>query len=118
MWFKNLQLHRLPAPWAVTPEQLEKWLAPHAFQPGNSVEKQTSGWASPREDGALVYSNNGQMLLTFRAEKKLLPASVINQVTKARALELEEKYNKLLEVGPSPVLASGPDSNGRAARDE
>lgn len=91
MWFKNLQLHRLPAPWAVTPEQLEKWLAPHAFQPGNSVEKQTSGWASPREDGALVYSNNGQMLLTFRAEKKLLPASVINQVTKARALELEEQ---------------------------
>ncbi|NWK47319.1 recombination-associated protein RdgC [Ralstonia pickettii] len=91
MWFKNLQLHRLPAPWAVTPDQLEKWLAPHAFQPGNSVEKQTFGWASPRDDGALVYSNNGQMLLMFRAEKKLLPASVINQVTKARALELEEQ---------------------------
>lgn len=31
------------------------------------------------------------MLLTFRAEKKLLPASVINQVTKARAQELEEQ---------------------------
>ncbi len=91
MWFKNLQLHRLPAPWAVTPDQLEKWLEPHAFQPGNSVEKQTFGWASPRDDGALVYSNNGQMLLMFRAEKKLLPASVINQVTKARALELEEQ---------------------------
>lgn len=91
MWFKNLQLHRLPAPWAVTPDQLEKWLAAHAFQPGNSVEKQTSGWASPREDGALVYANNGQLLLVYRAEKKLLPASVINQVTKARALELEEQ---------------------------
>ncbi|WP_197388442.1 recombination-associated protein RdgC [Ralstonia pseudosolanacearum] len=91
MWFKNLQLHRLPAPWAVTPDQLEKWLAPHAFQPGNSVEKQRSGWASPRDDGALVYSINRQMLLVFRAEKKLLPASVINQVTKARALEIEEQ---------------------------
>ncbi|CAH0445627.1 recombination-associated protein RdgC [Ralstonia pseudosolanacearum] len=91
MWFKNLQLHRLPAPWAVTPDQLEKWLAPHAFQPGNSVEKQRSGWASPRDDGALVYSINRQMLLVFRAEKKLLPASVINQVTKARALEVEEQ---------------------------
>ena len=31
------------------------------------------------------------MLLTFRAEKKLLPASVVTQVTKARALELEEQ---------------------------
>ncbi|QOK93461.1 recombination-associated protein RdgC [Ralstonia pseudosolanacearum] len=91
MWFKNLQLHRLPAPWAVTPDQLEKWLAPHAFQPGNSVEKQRSGWASPRDDGALVYSINRQMLLMFRTEKKLLPASVINQVTKARALEIEEQ---------------------------
>ncbi|MHA6897275.1 recombination-associated protein RdgC [Ralstonia pseudosolanacearum] len=91
MWFKNLQLHRLPAPWAVTPDQLEQWLAPHAFQPGNSVEKQRSGWASPRDDGALVYSINRQMLLMFRTEKKLLPASVINQVTKARALEVEEQ---------------------------
>lgn len=91
MWFKNLQLHRLPAPWAVTPDQLEKWLAPHAFQPGNSVEKQRSGWASPRDDGALVYSINRQMLLMFRTEKKLLPASVVNQVTKARALEIEEQ---------------------------
>ncbi|CAB3747673.1 recombination-associated protein RdgC [Burkholderia puraquae] len=91
MWFKNLQLHRLPAPWAVTPDQMEKWLAPHAFQPGSSVEMQRAGWASPRDDGALVYSNNRQMLLLFRAEKKLLPASVINQVTKARALEVEEQ---------------------------
>ncbi|RQR29770.1 recombination-associated protein RdgC [Burkholderia sp. Bp9143] len=91
MWFKNLQLHRLPAPWAVTPDQMEKWLAPHAFQPGSSVEMQSAGWASPRDDGALVYSINRQMLLLFRAEKKLLPASVVNQVTKARALEVEEQ---------------------------
>ena len=91
MWFKNLQLHRLPAPWAVTPAQIEKWLAPHAFAPGNTVEMQAHGWASPRDDGALVYSTNRQMLLVYRAEKKLLPASVVNQVTKARALELEDQ---------------------------
>jgi DNA recombination-dependent growth factor C len=84
MWFKNLQLHRLPAPWSVTPEQMEKWLAPHAFAPGNSVEMQSHGWASPRDNDSLVYSLNGQMLLVFRAEKKLLPASVVTQVTKAR----------------------------------
>ncbi|MFD1560156.1 recombination-associated protein RdgC [Paraburkholderia silviterrae] len=91
MWFKNLQLHRLPAPWAVTPDQMEKWLTPHRFQPGNSVEMQSFGWASPRDDGSLVYSTNRQMLLVFRAEKRLLPASVVNQVTKARALEVEEQ---------------------------
>ncbi|VWB41677.1 recombination-associated protein RdgC [Burkholderia arboris] len=70
---------------------MEKWLAPHAFQPGNSVDMQSAGWASPRDDGALVYSINRQMLLVFRAEKKLLPASVVNQVTKARAVEIEEQ---------------------------
>jgi len=91
MWFKNLQLHRLPAPWSVTPGQMEKWLAPHAFAPGSSVEMQSHGWASPRDNGSLVYALNGQMLLTFRAEKKLLPASVVTQVTKARAAELEEQ---------------------------
>uniref|UniRef100_E1TCQ3 Recombination-associated protein RdgC n=1 Tax=Burkholderia sp. (strain CCGE1003) TaxID=640512 RepID=E1TCQ3_BURSG len=91
MWFKNLQLHRLPAPWSVTPGQMEKWLAPHAFAPGSSVEMQNHGWASPRDNDSLVYALNGQMLLTFRAEKKLLPASVVTQVTKARAAELEEQ---------------------------
>ncbi|AXL53068.1 recombinase RdgC [Paraburkholderia caffeinilytica] len=70
---------------------MEKWLAPHAFAPGNSVEMQSHGWASPRDNDSLVYSLNGQMLLVFRAEKKLLPASVVTQVTKARALELEEQ---------------------------
>lgn len=73
---------------------MQKWLAPHAFAPGNSVEMQSHGWASPRENDSgdsLVYSLNGQMLLVFRAEKKLLPASVVTQVTRARALELEEQ---------------------------
>jgi recombination associated protein RdgC len=91
MWFKNLQLHRLPIPWAVTAEQIEKGLAAYAFEPAGAMEMQTQGWASPRDNGALVHVIGGQMLLVFRAEKKLLPASVINQVTKARAQEVEEQ---------------------------
>ncbi|MDE1182791.1 recombination-associated protein RdgC [Paraburkholderia sp.] len=91
MWFKNLQIHRLPAPWSVTPEQLEQSLAAHAFQPGSRLEMQTQGWASPRDNDSLVVGINRQMLLLFRTEKKLLPASVVNQVTKARAVELEEQ---------------------------
>ena len=38
MWFKNLQIYRLPAPWAYTPEQLEKALEPGSFVPANSNE--------------------------------------------------------------------------------
>jgi recombination associated protein RdgC len=91
MWFKNLQIYRLPAPWAMTQVQLEQDLAPHAFQPGSSLDLQTQGWASPRDNGALVHTVNKQMLIMLGTEKKLLPSSVINQVTKAKAAEIEEQ---------------------------
>jgi recombination associated protein RdgC len=54
-----------------------RWLAPHAFQPTTTIEKDRSGWVSPRDNGALEYSLNRKMLLTYRAEMKLLPPSVI-----------------------------------------
>lgn len=91
MWFKNLQLHRFSAPWNKDADEVEACLASHAFYPGTSLEMQTQGWASPRDNGALVHRVGKQMLLTMRAEKKLLPATVVNQVTKARAAELEEQ---------------------------
>jgi recombination associated protein RdgC len=90
VWFKNLQIYRLPAPWAYSPEQLEAALAPHAFAPASSNEMLRQGWDKPRPNGGLVHTVNKQMLILLGAEKKLLPASVINQVAKARAEEMEE----------------------------
>lgn len=91
MWFKNLQIYRLPAPWAVTPEQLEAALVPQAFAPCTSLDMQSQGWLSPRDNGMLVHTINRQMLILLGTEKKLLPATVINQVSKARAAEIEEQ---------------------------
>ncbi|MGV3653086.1 MAG: recombination-associated protein RdgC [Noviherbaspirillum sp.] len=91
MWFKNLQIYRLPAPWAVSAEQLEASLAPQAFAGCSSLEPQSQGWLSPRDNGQLVHTVNRQLLLVLGTEKKLLPASVINQVAKAKAAELEEQ---------------------------
>lgn len=90
MWFKNLQIYRLPAPWDYTPEQLEKALAPQSFVPATSNELLRQGWDKPRPNGGLVHVVNKQMLILLGTEKKLLPASVINQVAKAKAAELEE----------------------------
>lgn len=90
MWFKNLQIYRLPAPWAYTPEQLEAALEPHAFVPASSNELLRQGWDKPRPNGGLVHVVNKQMLIVLGTEKKLLPSSVINQVAKARAAEMEE----------------------------
>lgn len=52
---------------------------------------QSLGWIAPREDSGLVYARNGQYLITLRADKKLLPTTVINQFAKARAQDLEEQ---------------------------
>lgn len=91
MWFKNLQLHRLPAHWSVTPHQMQQWLEPLAFSAASSIENERCGWVSPRGDDALVYTANRQMLIVYRAEKKLLPSSVVTQFVKERAAELEEQ---------------------------
>jgi recombination associated protein RdgC len=90
MWFKNLQVYRLPSPWAYTPEQLEAALSSQQFAPCASNEMHSQGWVSPRKNGSLVHAVNKQMLIVLGAEKRLLPSSVINQVAKAKAEELEE----------------------------
>ena len=84
MWFKNLQIYRLPAPWDYTPEQLEKALAPQSFVPATSNELLRQGWDTPRPNGGLVHVVNKQMLILLGTEKKLLPASVINRWRKPR----------------------------------
>lgn len=91
MWFKNLQIFRLPAPWKVDIQQLGLQLASQSFSQCPSNEMQSEGWASPRNNEQLVHCVNRQLLLLLTTEKKLLPSSVINQVAKARAAELEEQ---------------------------
>ncbi|MFZ6649259.1 recombination-associated protein RdgC [Undibacterium sp. TJN25] len=91
MWFKNLQIFRLPAPWNVDTAKLETQLASQSFSQCPSSEMQSQGWASPRDNEHLIHSVSHQMLLSLATEKKLLPSSVINQVTKAKAAELEEQ---------------------------
>ena len=91
MWFKNLQIYRFPAPWDITPARLGEQLARHAFRACTSYELQTQGWASPRDNDLLVHAVHGQLLIALGAEKKLLPASVIKEVTKEKAAELEDR---------------------------
>ncbi|CAB3867985.1 Recombination-associated protein RdgC [Achromobacter mucicolens] len=91
MWFRNLKIYRLSAPLSDYAEKLQTGLKRHAFQSGNNLEMQSLGWIAPREGGELAHPVAGQFLLCLRAEKKLLPPSVIAQVAKARAEEIEEQ---------------------------
>ena len=91
MWFKNLQIYRIPAPWKFDLPEFIAQLATQAFQTCGNSEMQSQGWVAPRANGELVHSVNQQLLLQLTTERKLLPSSVINQVAKARALEVEEQ---------------------------
>lgn len=90
MWFKNASIYTLTAP-IEGADLLAEHLAPLAFEPGSSLEMQRLGWVPPREGGELVHAVGSQYLIALRSEKKLLPASVVNQVAKARAQEIEEQ---------------------------
>lgn len=91
MWFKNLRVFRLSQAWSHTPDTLEAALQEHAFQPGTSQDPVSVGWVAPREGEGLVHNLNGQLLISVRSEKKLLPSTVINQVARIKARDIEEE---------------------------
>lgn len=90
MWFRNLQLYRLPKNWADSPAALETQLSKQLLQPCSASAMQSIGWVAPRPDGALIHSTNRQWLLALGAEQRLLPASVIKQFANDKAKDIEE----------------------------
>jgi len=91
MWFKNLQVYRM-TDWNITPAMLEERLSSHTLQKCLSMEMQSRGWVLPRdESGQFVHVLGQHMLITLGIEKKLLPAAVINQLTKERAAEIAQQ---------------------------
>lgn len=91
MWFRNLQIFRLPAGWAVTAAEIEERLSRHPLQPCGGLDRQTRGWVSPRGNDSLVASRNRQMLIALGMEQKLLPAAVVNDLAAERAAQLEAR---------------------------
>ncbi|MRT27603.1 recombination-associated protein RdgC [Herbaspirillum sp. CAH-3] len=90
--FKNAIIYRLPARWHINAGQLSQHLAPQTFKRAGNMDMQSQGWIQPRESSnGLVHQVNRQFLLRLQTEKKILPSSVINQVTRERAKELEEQ---------------------------
>jgi recombination associated protein RdgC len=91
MWFKNLQVYRLPVKWAMTAASLAEALVSQAFTPASSSELLRQGWAPVRDSGDLVHAVNGQFLLKLVTEKKVLPAKAVKQRAAEMADKLEEE---------------------------
>ena len=91
MWFKNLQIYRLPTPWAIDLASLDEQLARGEFTRCPSSKPMPRGWVSPRKDGALIYANNRQWLIALAVEERLLPSSVVNDTAQERAKQIGDQ---------------------------
>lgn len=91
MWFKNIQIYRLGAGWAMTPGALEEILSAKPLLPCVGMATISKGWVSPRNDAQIVASFEKHILVALGVETKLLPASVVNQEAADRLVEIEQK---------------------------
>lgn len=90
MWFKNLQLYRLPQGWAAEADSFEQQLARLPLQDCGATDPRSLGWVVPRDGGSLLHSVNQQWLIALGVEDKLLPASIVKRLASERAREIEE----------------------------
>lgn len=91
MWFKNLIVYRLPHNWSVTAAELEERLASRPLQACGAFDMQSRGWVHSSVAQRYLHTTNGHHLMALGVEQKLLPASIIKQVTTERAAELEQQ---------------------------
>jgi len=91
MWFKNLLLYRLDARHSLDADSLEAQLSRDALQPCGSLQMESRGWVCPRGNERHLHALERQWLIAFGINQKLLPASVINQVTRERADAIADK---------------------------
>lgn len=89
MFFKSLNVYRLPTPWEISLEALEEKLSAKPFTRCGSQDMSSRGWVSPTGTDVMVLAVAGQWLLALRSEQRLLPASVVSQVAQDKAEEIE-----------------------------
>ncbi len=94
MWFRNLQIYRLPATPSLSAAELEAGLATLTLQPCAASSAQSLGWVAPCASGALVHVVNRCWMLALGLEQKLLPAAVVKDAARERALEIEESQGR------------------------
>jgi recombination associated protein RdgC len=91
MWFKNLIVYRLPSDWSLSAAELEDQLSRRTLAPCGAFDMQSRGWVHSSVARRYVHTTNGQHLIALGVEQKLLPGSIIKQVTTERAEQLEQQ---------------------------
>lgn len=94
MWFRNLRIFRLPPGWGMDSKQFNDLLAKQPLARCGSLDMQSRGWVYPSAEGGFVHEVNRQWLLALGVEQKLLPTTVIRQVTQERVEQIEAEQNR------------------------
>ncbi len=93
MWFRNIQIYRLSAPFTLSPEELHEAMLEKITKPCAGLDTHRVGWDSPlgKHSEQLVHAANGRMMICMRREERILPAAVIREAVDEKAEEIEEK---------------------------
>ncbi len=95
MWFKQIQVFKLPAQTYSIPDLSEK-LEQLAFKPCLPSLPYSTGWVSPvDEDNApIVRAVNGYIMTCIQVEEKILPNIVITQELKEKIKAIEARDDR------------------------
>jgi recombination associated protein RdgC len=94
MWFRNLRLYRLDPAWDMDATRLNDLLAARPLARCGSFDMHSRGWVYPKQDGEFVRAVDRRWLLALGVEQKLLPTTVIRQVTQERAAAIEAEQDR------------------------
>jgi len=92
MWFRNLQIYQLSAPFELSAEALHEKLSSKPSRECGNMEISAYGWEAPlgRHGTQLTHAVGNCTMVCQRREEKVLPAAVVNQHLLQRIDDLEE----------------------------
>lgn len=96
MWFRNLQIYPLSAPFELPAEALHEKLSTRPASECGNLEFSACGWEPPlgHHGKQLVHAVAHCTMICMRREEKVLPAAVVNQQLDRRVSDLEESQGR------------------------
>ncbi|MBF0469791.1 MAG: recombination-associated protein RdgC [Gammaproteobacteria bacterium] len=98
MFFRNLQVYQLTAPFTHSSERLEELLSERFFQPCSGLTTHRLGWFPPLGAASeqLIHVTNGRMMLCMKRQERLLPSSVIRESVEEKVEAIAHKEGRTL----------------------
>lgn len=92
MWFSNSYFFKFTQPFEHSQESLEKALSELKFTPCGAQDMSKFGWTSAlgNNTSAFTHEANGNILIRAKKEEKILPTSVIKDLTEEKVAAIEK----------------------------